>query len=69
MTMSSGFSDKLKSTGNKVKGEVKESVGNATNDPKLQAEGKLDQLKGEAQEKLAEVKENVSNKIGEFKNK
>ncbi|AWE08081.1 CsbD family protein [Lysinibacillus sp. 2017] len=61
--MSSGFSDKLKSTGNKIKGEVKETVGEKTNDPKLQAEGKLDQLKGEAQEKIADVKEAISDKF------
>ena len=61
--MSSGISDKLKSTGNKLKGEVKEAVGNQTDDPKLQAEGKLDQLKGAAQEKIAEVKEKISDTL------
>lgn len=61
--MSSGFSDKLKGTGNKTKGEVKEAVGEKTNDPKLQAEGKLDQLKGETQEKITRVKEVISRKI------
>lgn len=65
--MSSGFSDKLKSTGNKLKGEVKEAVGNKTDDPKLQAEGKLDQLKGAAQEKIADVKEKISDKFNKEK--
>lgn len=58
----SSVSDNLKGFGNKVKGEVKKSVGKATNDPKLQAEGKLDQLKGEAQVKIADVKASISNK-------
>lgn len=61
--MSSGFSDKLKATGNKIKGEVKETIGEVTNDPKLQAEGKADKLKGAAQEKVGEVKEAISNKL------
>lgn len=61
--MSSGFSDKLKAAGNKIKGEVKETIGEATNDPKLQAEGKVDKLKGAAQEKVGDVKEAVSKKL------
>ena len=65
--MSSGLGDNLKGAANKLKGEVKESVGNATNDPKLQAEGKADQTKGTIQEKIGEVKEAISNKIDEFK--
>lgn len=63
--MSSGFSDKLKATGNKLKGEVKEAIGNATDDPKLQAEGKADKLKSSAQEKFGEVKETISNKLNQ----
>lgn len=61
--MSSGFSDKLKAAGNQLKGEVKESVGELTNDPKLQAEGKVDQLKATAQEKISDVKEAISTKL------
>ena len=59
----SGLGDDLKGLGNKLKGEAKEQVGNATNDPKLQAEGKLDKLKGSVQEKVADVKETLSNKL------
>ena len=61
--MSSGFSDDLKATGNKLKGGAKEAVGNATNDPKLQTEGKVDQAKGAIQEKLGDIKEAISNKL------
>lgn len=67
--MSSGLSDNLKGAANKLKGEVKEAIGNATNDPKLQTEGKTDQLKGTIQEKVGNVKEAVSNKINELTNK
>ena len=54
----SGLSDKVKSTVNKVKGETKDQVGNANNDPQLQAEGKLDKLKGSVQEGLGKLKDN-----------
>ena len=53
----SEFSDKLKAGVNKAKGEVKDQVGNATDNAKLQAEGKLDKDKGEAQEKVADLKD------------
>jgi uncharacterized protein YjbJ (UPF0337 family) len=57
-----GFSDKLKGTVNKVKGETKDQIGNATNDASLQAEGKFDKLKGEAQKQVGELKEKLSDK-------
>lgn len=52
-----GNSDKVKGSVNKAKGELKDQVGNATNNTKLQAEGKADKLKGEAQEKIGEMKD------------
>ena len=51
MTNDNGLSDKLKAGVNKVKGEVKDQVGNATDDKSLQAEGKFDKAKGTVQEK------------------
>ncbi|MBO0586647.1 CsbD family protein [Sporosarcina sp. E16_8] len=57
---SDSFSDKVKSTVNKVKGEAKDQIGNATNNPSLQAEGKFDKLKGEAQKKIGELKDKIS---------
>lgn len=38
--MSNSTSDKIKAGVNKAKGEVKDQVGNATNNRSLQAEGK-----------------------------
>ncbi|MFJ7972642.1 CsbD family protein [Psychrobacillus sp. NPDC096389] len=58
----SGLSDKLKGTVNKVKGEAKDQFGNATDDVKLQAEGKLDKLKGEAQQEFGKFKERLDRK-------
>jgi len=57
-----GFSDKLKGAGNKVKGEVKDEFGKATDNKKLQAEGKFDKVKGEVQEKVGETKDKFSNR-------
>jgi uncharacterized protein YjbJ (UPF0337 family) len=51
-----GLSDKMKSGVSKAKGEVKDQVGNATGNSRLQAEGKKDKLKGEIQEKIGELK-------------
>ena len=55
-----GFSDKVKGTVNKVKGEAKDQIGNATNNTSLQAEGKVDKLKGKTQEKISDMKEKFS---------
>ncbi|WOV87728.1 CsbD family protein [Sporosarcina oncorhynchi] len=52
-----GYSDKVKGAVNKVKGEAKDQYGNATGDAKLQAEGKLDKLKGNLQDKVGDFKE------------
>lgn len=56
------LSDDLKSTVNKVKGEVKEQVGNATGDRSTELDGKKDKLKGKAQEIIGDVKDKFSNK-------
>ncbi|MFJ7747589.1 CsbD family protein [Peribacillus sp. NPDC097295] len=53
----SGLSDKIKGTVNKAKGETKDQVGNAKNDPHLQTEGKLDKIKGNIQEGIGKVKD------------
>ena len=60
LTKDNGFSDKLKAGVNKAKGEVKDQVGNATDDPGLQAEGKFDKAKGGVQEHIGKAKEHFS---------
>jgi uncharacterized protein YjbJ (UPF0337 family) len=57
MAKYSGMSDKIKGTVSMIKGEVKDQFGNATDNLSLQAEGKLDKLKGVIQEKIGEFKE------------
>ena len=51
------FSNKGKGAVNKVKGEIKDQVWNATNNHSLQAKGKIDKLKGKAQSKIGELKD------------
>ncbi|CAM4232429.1 CsbD family protein [Saccharibacillus endophyticus] len=51
-----GLGDKIKAGVNKAKGEIKDQVGNAKNDPGLQAEGKADKAKGAVQDKIGDVK-------------
>ncbi|MCZ8522048.1 MULTISPECIES: CsbD family protein [Paenibacillus] len=57
MSSTQGLSDKIKGGVSKVKGEIKDQIGNATDDKSLQAEGKLDKLKGEVQEGIGKLKE------------
>ncbi|NGZ76272.1 CsbD family protein [Saccharibacillus alkalitolerans] len=52
-----GLSDKIKGGVNKAKGEIKDQVGNAKNDPSMQAEGKMDKAKGEVQDKIGDLKD------------
>ncbi|WP_242137938.1 MULTISPECIES: CsbD family protein [unclassified Sphingomonas] len=50
------FTDKMKAAGNKVAGKVKEEIGDMTDNQKLEAEGKAQQLKGSAQDVKGSVK-------------
>lgn len=52
-----GTSDKVKGAVNKAKGEIKDQVGNATNNRSLQAEGKKDKIKGNLQETAGKIKD------------
>ena len=52
-----GLGDKMKGAVNKAKGEVKDQVGNATNNTRMQADGKKDKVKGEVQDRIGESKD------------
>ena len=47
----------IKGAADKVKGAVKDTVGKATGDTKMQAEGKLDKAKGAAHNLAGDVKD------------
>ncbi len=52
-----GLDDKLKNTGEDLKGKSKEATGEATNDPELKAEGKGDQAKSDIKQAGEKIKD------------
>ncbi|MDX8056298.1 MULTISPECIES: CsbD family protein [Lentzea] len=52
-----GTDDKFDAKADQLKGKVKEGVGDATDDPGLQAEGQTDQSKGHLKEAAEKVKD------------
>jgi len=59
--------DEIKGKAEQAKGYVKEKVGQATNDPDLEAEGTADRAAGEVREGYGEVKDKVKRAIDELK--
>jgi uncharacterized protein YjbJ (UPF0337 family) len=55
----SSTTDKIKGMANEAVGNVKQGVGKATDNDKLRAEGKAQELKGEAQQALGKTKDAV----------
>ena len=54
--MKSGIQDKIEGTARNLVGKVKEGVGEALGNPRLEAEGDSDQVGGNAQKKVGEIK-------------
>ncbi|MEH3040579.1 MAG: CsbD family protein [Sphingomonas paucimobilis] len=57
------FTDKLAAAGNKVAGNVKEAVGKATDNERLEAEGQAQQVKGTGQDVKGSVKGALGDKL------
>lgn len=55
--------DELKGTGNDVKGQVKEALGNATGDHDTKASGIADQVTGSVQKTVGAAKEAVTDNV------
>jgi uncharacterized protein YjbJ (UPF0337 family) len=49
--------DQIEGTIHKVKGKVKETVGQVINNPDLEAEGKVEALSGKVQKKVGQVEQ------------
>ena len=49
--------DRIQGSAEQLKGKVKETVGKATGDAKLQGEGKADQIAGKAQNAVGGIKD------------
>ena len=54
--MKSSTKDKVKGAFHEAKGVVKEMAGEITDNPKLEAEGKVEKIAGKVQEKIGQVK-------------
>ncbi len=54
--MKSSMKDEVKGTFHKAKGKVKEMAGKITDNPKLESEGKGENIAGKVQEKIGQVK-------------
>ena len=49
-----------------IKGKVKETVGVATGDRKLEGEGKLDQVKGKIKDVAGNIREGIKEKLDDL---
>lgn len=56
-----GADDKIKNAAQDLLGKGKEAVGNVTNNDKLVAEGKADQVKAAAKDGVEDVKDTFKN--------
>ena len=54
--MSSSTNDRVEGSFHEVKGKIKETAGQVTNDPDLEAEGAAENLAGKVQQKIGQVK-------------
>lgn len=55
--------DKIKGMANEAAGNVKQAVGKATDNPKLQAKGFAQERKGEAQQAKGKAKDAIKNVV------
>ena len=55
--------DKTKGVGNDIAGKVKQEIGQATDNPKLEVEGDLQRAKGAAQKVSGDVKGALGDKV------
>lgn len=59
----SSTSDKIKGTGNELMGKAKQGVGEMTDNPKLKAEGHVQEGKGVTQKAIGEAKDAVKKTV------
>jgi uncharacterized protein YjbJ (UPF0337 family) len=57
--MKTSTKDQVEGKLHKVKGEIKEIIGELTKDHKMEAEGSIEKIEGEAQEKVGQIKKAV----------
>ena len=57
------LTDKAKAAGNKIAGSIKDGIGEATNNPRLEAEGEAQKAKGTAQDISGTIKGKLGDEI------
>ena len=65
----SSTTDKIKGLANEAVGNVKQSIGGATDNDKMKAEGKAQEVKGETQQTVGDAKQGVKNAADTVKSK
>ncbi len=60
----SSTTDKIKGAVNEAVGNAKQGIGNLTDNERLKAEGKAQELKGETQRGVGEAKSAVNDTVG-----
>jgi uncharacterized protein YjbJ (UPF0337 family) len=58
--------DEVEGKGKDIKGQVKEKVGEFTNNPNLESEGEADQVEGKVQKNIGEARRKVGETIEEI---
>lgn len=66
--MGSG-TDKIKGVANQAGGKIKEEVGEAVGNKKMQGEGMAQQVKGKAQQKIGEAKSSIKDAADDIADK
>jgi uncharacterized protein YjbJ (UPF0337 family) len=54
--MKTSTEDKVEGEFHKAKGQIKETIGELSNNPDLEAEGIIEKTEGKAQEKVGQIK-------------
>lgn len=55
--MKSSTQDKAEGTAKKIAGSIKEAVGKAVGNPRLETDGKAKKIEGQVQKKIGEIKQ------------
>lgn len=63
-----GIGDKLENAKDQVVGKAKEAYGDATDNERLQTEGKAQQFDGEVGQKVEQAKDKVDDVVDDLKN-
>ena len=64
-----GIADKFGNAAEDTKGQAKEAAGKLTDDPQLEADGKMDQMKATVKEKFEDVKDAVADTFNKITDK